>query len=53
MFILQPGDVVRFYEITRLLDEGQGGMSAVYKARLKSHHEAADPGADASLRIRL
>ena len=53
MFILQPGDVVRFYEITRLLDEGQGGMSAVYEARLRSRHEAEEIPERVALKVAL
>lgn len=53
MFTLQPGDVVRFYEITRLLDEGQGGMSAVYEARLRSHHEAPEIPERVALKVAL
>lgn len=53
MYKLQPGDVVRFYEITRLLDEGQGGMSAVYEARLQPHWQTPDIPPRVALKVAL
>jgi len=53
MYKLQPGDVVRFYEITRLLDEGQGGMSAVYEARLRPHRQTPDIPPRVALKVAL
>lgn len=53
MHKLQPGDVVRFYEITRLLDEGQGGMSAVYEARLRPHRQTPDVPPRVALKVAL
>ncbi|MCB0198991.1 MAG: protein kinase [Anaerolineae bacterium] len=53
MYKLQPGDVVRFYEITRLLDEGQGGMSAVYEARMRPHRQVSNIPPRVALKIAL
>ena len=53
MYKLQAGDVVRFYEITRLMDEGQGGMSAVYEARLRPHRQVSDIPQRVALKVAL
>ena len=39
MQTLQPGEAVGFYEIISLLDEGQGGMSAVYRAKRRPQYQ--------------
>jgi serine/threonine-protein kinase len=53
MKLLSKGDTVRFYEIIDLVDEGQGGMSAVYKARLRSGYRSPEYPDVVALKVAL
>lgn len=53
MKLLTKGDTVRFYEIIKLVDEGQGGMSAVYEARLRSAYRSPEYPAVVALKVAL
>lgn len=53
MYQLQAGDTVGFYEIIRLQEEGQGGMSAVYVARLRSKYQQPEYPQRLALKVAL
>jgi serine/threonine protein kinase len=53
MQALQPGDSVGFYEIISLLKEGQGGMSAVYRARRRPRYQQSGYPEEVALKVAL
>jgi serine/threonine protein kinase len=50
---LQPGDNVGFYEIVSLLEEGRGGMSAVYRAKRRPHYQQEGYPEQVALKVAL
>ncbi|MEI2692329.1 MAG: protein kinase [Anaerolineae bacterium] len=53
MQALQPGDSVGFYEVISLLKEGQGGMSAVYRARRRPRYQQSSYPEEVALKVAL